>query len=216
MSRSKSSSVVKKAEPPKKSNELTPAAEKSIESLFEALCDEEDPEIISMDGISQLCTDIGIDPATDVRALTLMWTLGAVSKPGAITKAEFISGLKKQKKFDVEGIKSMLPSLDPGFLERNEFRDFYRFVFQFSREGTHKTIEKDMVIALLPIVLDTNRAPHLTLFLEFLQTACTEKVHQRITLDQWDSFLQFSGTVKVDLSNHEDDGACNKADHAIL
>ena len=65
-----------------------------------------------------------------------------------------------------------------------------------------------MVIVLLPIVLDTNRAPHLTLFLEFLQTACTEKVHQRITLDQWDSFLQFSGTVKVDLSNHEDDGAC--------
>lgn len=48
MSRSKSSNVVKKAEPPKKSNELTPAAEKSIESLFEALCDEEDPEIISM------------------------------------------------------------------------------------------------------------------------------------------------------------------------
>ena len=87
-----------------------------------------------------------------------MWTLGAVSKPGAITRAEFISGLKKQKKFDVEGIKSMLPSLDPGFLERNEFRglmvlyilfvtlnfvstaEFYRFVFQFSREGTHKTI----------------------------------------------------------------------------
>ncbi len=66
-----------------------------------------------------------------------------------------------------------------------------------------------MVIALLPIVLDTNRAPHLTLFLEFLQTACTEKENQRINLDQWDSFLQFSSTVKVDLSNHVDDGACN-------
>ena len=56
------------------------------------------------------------------RALSLMWTLGAVSKPGAITKAEFISGLKKQKKCDVGGIKSMPPSLDPGFLERDAFR----------------------------------------------------------------------------------------------
>ena len=50
MSRSKSAATTaaKKAETQKKSNELTPTAEKSIESLFEALCDEEDPEIISM------------------------------------------------------------------------------------------------------------------------------------------------------------------------
>lgn len=61
-----------------------------------------------------------------------------------------------------------------------------------------------MVMALLPIVLDTNRAPHLTSFLEFLETA-NEK---RITMDQWDSFLQFNYTVNYDLSNHEDDGAC--------
>ena len=50
-----------------------------------------------------------------------------------------------------------IPSLDPGFLELSEFRgigcveslsvllidfilDFYHFVFQFSREGTHRTI----------------------------------------------------------------------------
>lgn len=89
MSRSKSATTAtaKKIEIQKKSNELTPNEEKSIESLFDSLCDEEDPEIISMvfifncllcqnlllfhlngqDGISHLCTDIGIDPASDVR-----------------------------------------------------------------------------------------------------------------------------------------------------
>lgn len=56
----------------------------------------------------------------------------------------------------------------------------------------------------MPIVLDTNRAPHLTLFLEFLQGTN----HQKITMDQWDSFLQFNHMVKLDLSNFEDDGAC--------
>lgn len=72
-------------------------------------------------------------------------------------------------------------------------------------------IEKDLVQALLPIVLDNNRAPHLELFLEFL-SGCNDKVHQRITLDQWDSFLQFNLIVKRDLSNHEDDGACKPID----
>ncbi len=61
-----------------------------------------------------------------------------------------------------------------------------------------------MVQVLLPIVLDKNRAPHLELFLQFLQSSS----HQRITLDQWDSFLQFNHIIKSDLSNHEDDGAC--------
>lgn len=63
--------------------------------------------------------------------------------------------------------------------------------------------EKDVVLALLPITLDVNRAPHLPHFLNFLQS-CS---HQRITLDQWDSFLQFNYTVDVNLTNWEDDGA---------
>ena len=57
---------------------------------------------------------------------------------------------------------------------------------------------------MLPIVLDKNRAPHLPYFLQFLEV--TE--HQRITLDQWDSFLQFNAAVQEDLKNLEDDGAC--------
>jgi hypothetical protein len=64
-------------------------------------------------------------------------------------------------------------------------------------------------------VLDKNRAPHLPHFLQFLES-CS---HQRITLDQWDSFLQFNHAVNADLSNLEEDGACKTAaccDHAFL
>jgi len=56
------------------------------------------------------------------RVLVLMWTLGALLKPGAITRSEFYNGMKKHKKYDIAGIKSMLPSLDPGFLEKAQFR----------------------------------------------------------------------------------------------
>jgi hypothetical protein len=101
------------------------------------------------------------------------------------------------------------------------YQDFYRFVFQFSREGTHKTIgtcyrrslhltlmldaaEREVIIALLPIVLDRSRAPHLDNFLRFLQQSSSNV----ITLDQWDSFLQFNHTVAPDFSDYDEDGAC--------
>jgi len=58
-------------------------------------------------------------------------------------------------------------------------------------------------MALLPIVLDVHRAPHLTHFLQFLEGTA----HSKITLDQWDSFLQFNGSINLNLSNHDDDGA---------
>jgi hypothetical protein len=64
-------------------------------------------------------------------------------------------------------------------------------------------VEKEVAIALLPIVLDVHRAPHLTLFLQFLEGT----THAKITLDQWDSFLQFNGSINLNLSNHDDDGA---------
>ena len=66
------------------------------------------------------------------------------------------------------------------------------------------TTEKEIIISLLPIVLDNNRAPHLPHFLKFLESTA----HQRITLDQWDSFLHFNHQIKEDMSNLEDDGAC--------
>lgn len=77
-------------------------------------------------------------------------------------------------------------------------------------------------MSLLPMVLDSHRAPHLEHFLEvsniplflyfvlisFLQFLgqCTT-AHTVINLDQWNSFLTFQST-DVDLSNYDDNGAC--------
>ena len=54
-------------------------------------------------------------------------------------------------------------------------------------------------------MLDINKAPHLDEFLAYLDTI---PVNTRITLDQWESFLLFNKNVQVDLSNYEEDGAC--------
>jgi hypothetical protein len=102
----------------------------------------------------------------------------------------------------VEKITALLPSLDPGFMEHSSFREFYRFVFLFSREGTHRTIEKDIVVDLLPLVM-SNRSVHTDLFVDFLRQCSST----RITLDQWNSFLEFSQAVSEDFSGYDEDGA---------
>lgn len=133
----------------------------------------------------------------------LAYVLGSSAKPGCISREEFIAGMKKAGKSSIEGLKDILPALDPGFLDRTEFREFYKFAFKFSLEGTKRTLEKELVLDLLPIVLDENRAPHMNSFLAFLQ----ECEHKVITLDQWTSFLLFSQTTAKDLSDFDEDGA---------
>lgn len=94
----------------------------AIEKLALELVDPEDPDVISMEGIATLCEKLGIDAASDVRSLVLVWRLGAVSKPGQIQKSEFVEGLKQLGLSDVQGLQNYLPALDPGFLDRSEFR----------------------------------------------------------------------------------------------
>lgn len=52
----------------------------------------------------------------------------------------------------VHQLKEQIPSFDLGFMEGEEFREFYKFTFQFSREGTHRTIERDVAAPLLEMV----------------------------------------------------------------
>ena len=61
-------------------------------------------------------------------------------------------------------------------------------------------------MALLPLVLDENKAPHLPLMLRFLEEGCPAA--QRVTLDQWDSVLLFNQNIRLDLSDYDENSAC--------
>lgn len=94
----------------------------AAEKFFGSYADEEDPEIISMEGIAKICESMEIDPSSDVRCLVMMWKLGANAKPGQISKEEFVKGCEKLNVTDANGLKALLPTFDPGFLDRQEFR----------------------------------------------------------------------------------------------
>lgn len=81
-----------------------------------------DPDLLTMEHIGKLCEQLNVDPSADVRVLVMLWRLGALSTPGCITKAEFIAGFRKLKVSSLAELRSQLPSFDPGFLEKTEFR----------------------------------------------------------------------------------------------
>lgn len=161
--------------------------------MFDELCDEDNPGAASMEGICKLCEQLDLDPLEDVRVLVLLWKLGANKKPAEIQREEWIASCHKLQLDSVEKFRKLLPALDTGFMDREEFSSFFKFCFQFNRAGTHKTLDKDLVVALLKMCLTGERiAPHrLNTFCEFLETTKDES-YSKITLDQWRSFLDFS------------------------
>ena len=170
----------------------------SILEFFRQFTDPADPKWISMEGISKLADAIDL-PMEDVKLLALMWKLGAKEKPASINEEEFVNGCMNfsgLSSISVDAFRSIIPSLDPGFLEGAEFKDFFKFCFKFNLlESTHKYIEKELALDLLPVVLDVNRAPHLDFFIEFLKqnTKLT-----RVTLDEWDQFYDFNCRINFD------------------
>jgi hypothetical protein len=178
-------------------------SEDAIESLFNEFATASG-KYIDLEGIENLCSklDIAIE---DVKALVLAYKLGANTEPGMIMKAEFLQSMKTMRIDSLNSLKQMVPTLDTGFMENKEFKEFFRFVHKFNREtSSKKFLERDFVIELMPVVLDSSRAPHMELFLEYLGI---QTDNMTISLDQWDSFLTFNEHVTLDLVGYDEDGA---------
>jgi hypothetical protein len=167
--------------------------EAALKIFEDTLAEADDNTIATMEGISQLCDLLEIDPLEDIRILVLMWKMGVgKEKPQQVTRDEWKDGCENLNVDSLEKLKQLLPSLDIGFLEATQFRDFYKFCFKFNCEGTYKTIDKEMIAELNPMVLkDRIAQDRIMKFKEFLN-GTDDASYQRITLDQWMSFLDFS------------------------
>lgn len=152
-------------------------------------------------GIFTLGEKLGIDATEDIRILVLLWKMGCREKPSQLQKQEWMSGCAQLQVDTWDKVRGLIPSLDTGFLEQSEFKDFYKFCFQFNRQGTHRTLDKELVTALLKLVLKDRIDPdRVNTFCEFLEGA---EQHTHITLDQWSSFLDFCYECE-DLSTYDE------------
>mmetsp|Transcript_22637 Transcript_22637/g.40739 ORF Transcript_22637/g.40739 Transcript_22637/m.40739 type:complete len:237 (+) Transcript_22637:58-768(+) len=183
--------------------EVREPAKSAIDDFFDSYATP-GANAITLEGLQRLCTDLGIDPSTDVAILVLIWKC-ETQQYGTITKDEFKRGMSRLSVDTITKLRSALPNMRQSVSNpvTSEFRVFYKFVFDISREGGAKVIDVEICIALLELLLANNF--HLVpLFRDFLR----QKGVRALNADQWTSFLEFAKLYDRDLSRYDDDGAC--------
>ncbi len=121
-----SSSIAKKSKRKSSFGGGSGINEAAAEKIFAEMADEDDPTVAGMDGIVKLCEHLDLDPFEDIRVLVLLWKLGSKEKPAQISKEEFLSGCCTLQVDSIEKFQALLPSLDTGFLDEAEFKEFYK------------------------------------------------------------------------------------------
>lgn len=100
--------------------------ETSADAIFSTICDPDDHSVATMEGISEFCEKLGIDPLEDVRVLVLLWKMEATSRPAQISREEWMAGCQKLQVDSVDSFQALLPTLDTGFMDNDDFKDFYK------------------------------------------------------------------------------------------
>ena len=153
--KTKTATKKKAASPKQPKKAASPKKKKGGALDFDVYADA-DEGVVTFEGLAQLADDLGIDPSSDTKLLAMCWRLGA-EKPGCLSKEEWARFAENRhlptygKAQTVRVLKAGWNSLDPNFLDNGEFKPFFRFCFEFNREGTKRFLERDTALALLPL-----------------------------------------------------------------
>lgn len=174
-----------------------------LNSLFDLYKDSEDENLILMDGVEKLCSDLNFRP-DDFKILIFAWKLN-VEQMYQFTRQEFINGCKLLDAENISQIHNRLFELSLQLKnDPQQFRSLYKFTFKFGldRANGQRILPVDMAVCLWRLVFTLNKPPILERWLLFLQN---DKTHVRgIPRDTWNMFLNFCETIGNNLSAYND------------
>ncbi|XP_024243179.1 DCN1-like protein 3 [Oncorhynchus tshawytscha] len=175
-----------------------------IEELF---CCYKDPqeESILEEGMERFCNDLYVDPA-EFRVLVLAWKFQAATMC-KFTRKEFVDGCRAIKADSLEGICSRFPFMLLEAQGEENFKELYRFTFQFGLDADEgqRSLQRDIAIALWRLVFTQDTPAILEHWLEFLGE--NPSGVRGISRDTWNMFLNFTQAIGPDLSNYSEDEA---------
>lgn len=120
---------------------------------------------------------------------------------------EFTEGCKAIRADSVQGISQRFSAMIDECRSEENFKDLYRFTFQFGLdcgEG-QRSLQRCIAIALWRLVFTLDTPPVLERWLHFLsENPCGVR---GISRDTWNMFLNFTQSVGPDLSNYSEDEA---------
>lgn len=130
-----------------------------------------------------------------------------VCSPYCVTRKEFVDGCKAIQADSLEGICSRFPCMLLDAQGEENFKDLYRFTFQFGldAEEGQRSLQREIAIALWRLVFTQDTPNILDQWLDFL--AENPSSIRGISRDTWNMFLNFTQTIGPDLSNYSEDEA---------
>lgn len=124
-----------------------------------------------------------------------------------VFRKEFVDGCKVIQADSLEGIYSRFPYMLLDARGEENFKDLYRFTFQFGldAEEGQRSLQRDIAIALWRLVFTQDTPAILDHWLDFLVE--NPSGIRGISRDTWNMFLNFTQTIGPDLSNYSEDEA---------
>lgn len=124
-----------------------------------------------------------------------------------VTRKEFVEGCKAIQADSLEGIYARFPYMLLDARGEENFKDLYRFTFQFGldAEEGQRSLQRDIAIALWRLVFTQDTPAILEHWLDFLVE--NPSGIRGISRDTWNMFLNFTQTIGPDLSNYSEDEA---------
>jgi len=173
-----------------------------VGALFEKYKDADNGDQIGVDGIMQLCSDLGVEP-TDPVMLMIAWQCRC-GQMCVFTRQEWTQGMTEMGADSIEGLKEAFPELKRMLEDEDAFRDYYLFCFKFSMEPGYgvRTLPTPIATQMWELTLK-ERFAQFDAWCAFLD----EKSIKVVTKDVWDMLLTFANDVDADMSNYDDDGA---------
>lgn len=175
-----------------------------IDELFCCYKDEHEDAILE-EGMERFCNDLCVDPA-EFRVLVLAWKFQAATMC-KFTRKEFVEGCKAIQADSIKGIHSRFPCMLLDAQGEENFKDLYRFTFQFGldAEEGQRSLQREIAIALWRLVFTQDTPAILEHWLDFL--AENPSGIRGISRDTWNMFLNFTQAIGPDLSNYSEDEA---------
>lgn len=159
-----------------------------------------DEDVLGPEGMEKLCEDIGVEPENIVM-LSLAYKLDAKSM-GFFTLAEWLKGMSELQCDCTSKVQQKLEYLRNILEDPVQFKNIYRFAFDFARDKDQRSMDIDTAKAMLTLLLGKKWS----LFSQFHQYLDQSK-YKVLNKDQWCNILEFSRSVFPDLSNYDEDGA---------
>ncbi|XP_052158295.1 uncharacterized protein LOC127776012 [Oryza glaberrima] len=162
---------------------------------------EPDVDMIMVEGVSQFCTDLQVDPQ-DIVMLVISWHMKAATMC-EFTRQEFIGGLQSIGVDSIEKLREKLPSLRAEIKDDHKFREIYNFAFAWAREKGQKSLGLETALGMWQLLFAERHWPLIDHWCQFLQV----RHNKAISRDTWSQLLEFVKTIDPQLSNYDEEGA---------